>query len=100
MTCKTTLMEVVKLRQDADDLVFHIGSAKHGRACPKVLEDGATAYAKSLTVFIWIPDDKQFKVVTLGQWLNTEEHLLSTLLLLGGGGVGKSKLMHNNQAGT
>eukprot|EP00969_Alexandrium_andersonii_P188446 8327521-Alexandrium_andersonii.AAC.1 len=41
-------MEVVKLRQDAGGYVYHLGTEKQARACPKAFEEGATAVAKVL----------------------------------------------------
>jgi hypothetical protein len=94
LVSRATLMEVVKLREDAGDYVFYIGTDKQTRACPKPFTEGATDYAKTLPLVIWDPREKNFQVFTLQQWLDDEEHLLSTLLLLGEGGAGKSKLTH------
>ena len=94
LVSRATLMEVVKLREDAGDYVFYTDSEKHLRACPKAFADGATDYAKKLPLVLWEPREQTFRVFTLEQWLNGEEHLLTTLLLLGEGAAGKSKLMH------
>ena len=94
MLCKAPMLEVIKLRQDADDMVFHLQSAKHIAACPLDYDDGATYAAKWLKLAHWDPDAKKFHIMTLEAWLNSEEHLLSSLLLLGEGGLGKSKLAH------
>ena len=94
LTCKATLLENVKLRQDADDIVFHINTEKQRAACPKDLVEGATDYAKRLEIVLWQPERQNFNRMSLEQWLDTEEHLLSSLIILGPGGLGKSKLMH------
>lgn len=94
LICKASLLECVKLRQDADDIVFHIGMDKQLAACPKDLDDGATEYAKGMKVVVWLPMEARFASISLQQWLDTEEHLLSSLVILGVGGLGKSKLMH------
>ena len=49
---------------------------------------------KKLKLIHWDHETKNFKTLTLDRWLTSEEHLLSSLLLLGPGGLGKSKLMH------
>jgi len=50
--------------------------------------------AKELSVVLWEPGVRNFRVLTLQEWLDTEEHLVSALLLIGVGGAGKSKLIH------
>ena len=91
---KASLMEVVKLRQDAGEFVFYLGGDRQRRDCPKTFADGATEYAKNLKVYVWNPSSKQFDTMTLQAWLESDEHLLTALLLLGEGGKGKSKLSH------
>ena len=92
--CKASLMEVIKLREDAGDMVFTLDSPAATTACPLSYADGATAAAKKLKLIHWDHETKNFKTLTLDRWLTSEEHLLSSLLLLGPGGLGKSKLMH------
>jgi hypothetical protein len=94
LTCKAPLMEVVKLREDANDMVFAIDSPSQMMACPAPWDDGAADYAKNLLLIHWDPDQGTLRSLKLQTWLDTEEHLLSSLLLLGPGGLGKSKLMH------
>lgn len=94
LVSKASLMEVVKLRQDAGEFVFYLGTERQRRDCPKTFDDGATDYAKNLKVCVWSPSDKQFNIMTLRDWLDSEEHLMTALLLLGEGGKGKSKLSH------
>ena len=87
-------MEVVKLREDAGEYVYYLGTDKHAKNCPKSWAEGATDYAKALPLILWDPRGQTFEVFTLEEWLEGDEHLLSTLLLLGPGARGKSKLMH------
>ena len=42
----------------------------------------------------WNNVNKEFQTLTLNQWLDGAEHNLSSLLLLGEGARGKSKLCH------
>ena len=94
LNCKGPMLEIVKLRQDADDMVFQMGAPKQVEACPLSFEAGATAYAKSLSIVHWDPEAKRFQLHTVESYLDSEEHLLSSILFLGEGGLGKSKLMH------
>ncbi len=94
LVSKATLMEVVKLREDAGDYVFYMGTEKQSRACPLSFAEGSTDAAKQLDLVLWEPAIKNFRVLSVQEWLDTEEHLISALLLLGVGGAGKSKLIH------
>ena len=91
---KASLMEVVKLRQDAGEFVFYLGADRQRRDCPKTFAEGATEQAKNLKVYVWCPAGRRFNTMTLQDWLDSEEHLMTALLLLGDGGKGKSKLSH------
>ena len=93
LVCKAALMEVVKLRQDASEFVFYLNSERQMRDCPMRFNDGATDYAKNLKIYVWNPSDKQFKIMTLRDWLDSE-YINTALLLMGEGGKGKSKLSH------
>ena len=93
LVCKASLMEEVKLRQDASEFVFYLHSERQSRDCPMRFDDGATDYAKNLKIYVWSPSDKQFEIMTLRDWLE-EGHLDTALLLMGEGGKGKSKLSH------
>jgi hypothetical protein len=91
---KASLLEVVRLRQDCSDDVFILGSPMQRAACPVPLDVGPTEYGKNLKLIVWSPTDNAFKFITTTEWIDGEEHLLCTLLLLGDGGLGKSKFMH------
>ena len=84
----------MKLREDAGEYVYYLGTEKHAKNCPKSWAEGATDYAKALPLILWDPRGQTFEVFTLEEWLEGDEHLLSTLLLLGPGARGESKLMH------
>jgi hypothetical protein len=75
-------------------LIVCIGSDAHRRATPQRFEAGASAAAKALKVSWWDPEDLAFRSTTVEGWLNSDEHLQSTLVIVGGGGRGKSKLAH------
>jgi hypothetical protein len=92
--CKASLMEVIKLREDASDMVFMLDAPTTIAACPLSYKDGATPAAKGMTLVHWDHETETFTELTLDRWLSSEEHLLSSLLLVGPGGLGKSKLMH------
>jgi hypothetical protein len=62
---------------------------------PLRFDQGASKAAKELVVFWWCPDRLVFVKSSIEQWLNSEEDLLSALLLVGAGGKGKSKLAAN-----
>ena len=96
LVSQRALLEAVAMRAEAAEFVFTLGSQHQQRACPKVFDEGATAAAKEMSVFVWNPDaaPPTFRQLTCKEWLDTEEHLLSTLLLLGPGSLGKSKLQH------
>lgn len=85
---------MVKLREDSDDMVFQLNSEKQVAACPARYDEGVTNAAKMLKLVRWEPDAGKFTTITLDTYLNTERHFLSSLLLLGEGGLGKSKLLH------
>jgi hypothetical protein len=90
--CRSALLEEVKAREDAQDLIVMLGSDAHRRMVPLRFDQGASKAAKELVVFWWCPDRLVFIRSSVEQWLNSEEHLLSALLLVGAGGKGKSKL--------
>lgn len=93
ITCQKTLMEAVKLRQDADEAIVTLGSERQQTECPHSYEEGASAYARAMEYFTWDNVAERFMVVTLDQFVD-KEHLLSALVLLGVGKLGKSKLVH------
>jgi len=53
-----------------------------------------TEYAKNLPLKIWDNVSKKFRTITLTQWLDGPDHLSTSLLLMGEGQLGKSKLIH------
>ena len=94
MSARTSLMEGVKLRQDASDMVFTMGSPKQVKECPMPFAEAITDVVKTLKIYNWDPPTASFKRSTLVEWLDGPLHLMTTLLFTGQGGVGKSKLMH------
>jgi hypothetical protein len=97
LTSRASLLEAVKLRQDAADVVFFMGSARQLQECPVAYDDGATDYGKNCPTIRWDNLTKQFVSGTLGEWLGDaggDEHLKSALVLLGEGQLGKTKLGH------
>ncbi len=51
--------------------------------------------AKQLQTLRWDPTTGAFEVTSLHQWLDGPNHLMTTLLITGSGGRGKSRLMHS-----
>lgn len=92
--CRTSLIEVVKLREDADDAVYVKDTPRQKQECPTEFEEGATDYAKTLSLYNWNHLTKKFDVTTLSEWLDTDGHLRRSLCLIGDPGAGKSRLMH------
>eukprot|EP00969_Alexandrium_andersonii_P056002 2468348-Alexandrium_andersonii.AAC.1 len=93
-TCRASLLEVVKLREDADDAVYVKDTPRQKQECPFEYEEGAADYAKNLPVYSWNHNSKKFDVTTVSTWMDTDGHLLKSLWLVGEPGKGKSRLMH------
>ena len=94
MTCFGTLQPVVKLREDAQAMVFDLNSEKFARQCPLPLHEGASEYAMTgAKVVVWETATKEFVSINLAKWLDgyCETH---SLIIVGRAGAGKSKLMH------
>lgn len=94
ITCFGMLHPIVKLREEAQALVYDLNTPKFARACPLPLSEGASDYAlHKMEVVYWDPPLKQFHKTTLMSWLDDlcETH---SLLLVGKPGAGKSKLLH------
>jgi energy-coupling factor transporter ATP-binding protein EcfA2 len=84
----------VKLREDAESLVYTLDSPKFCRAAPLPLAEGASAYAHTgMRIVLWSSARGRFEQITLTEWLDEfcETH---SLLLVGRAGAGKSKLLH------
>ena len=94
MSGRAPMLEAVKLREDADDWVYHLDTPKQQAACPMPLGEAATTFAHNLKCYRWEPTQKGFIKETLREWLDGPAHLLTTLIIIGEGGKGKSKLLH------
>ena len=93
-TCRASLLEVVKLREDADDAVYVKDTHRQKQECPTEFAEGATDYTKSLPVYSWNHVTKSFDITTLSDWMDTEGHLRRSMWLVGEAGAGKSRLRH------
>jgi hypothetical protein len=97
LTSRASLLEAVKLRQDAADVVFFMGSARQVQECPVAFADGVTDYGRNCVTTRWCNLSKTFIKGTISEWQGDEggdEHLKSALVLLGEGQLGKTKLGH------
>ena len=79
LVTRVALMELVRAREDAQDYVVVLDSEAHRRQCPLRFEAGASPAAKVLQTLRWDPLRLGFVHSTVEQWLDTEEHLLSSL---------------------
>ncbi len=94
LSARASLLEGVKLRQDASDMVFILGTQKQLKECPVPFADAITDVARDLQVLNWDPVAVAFSKSTLVEWLDGPLHLMTTLIITGQGGLGKSKLLH------
>jgi hypothetical protein len=74
--------------------MYYMGTEKQMKAAPTSWSDGVPPAAKALPVVYWEPSTCDFNVISLAEFVDTEEHLLAALILLGSGGKGKSRLLH------
>jgi DNA replication protein DnaC len=94
MSARAALLEVIKLRQDATEWEIEIGSSRHTRAAPLSFDEAATPLAKSKAVYRWEPSEGKFLKESVQSFLDGTGHLVSSFVILGAGGAGKSRLLH------
>jgi hypothetical protein len=93
LTLYSMLQPIVKMRDEAQEMVFHVDTERFARACPTSLADGASPYAMhTRAIAIWDPRLDKFIHVTLAEWVATH-HTTHTLMMIGKPGKGKSKLL-------
>jgi hypothetical protein len=94
MSARSSLLEVIKLRQDATEWEIEVGSSRHTRAAPLSFDEAATPLAKSKAVYRWEPTEGRFLKESVQSFLDGTGHLISSFVILGQGGAGKSRLLH------
>jgi hypothetical protein len=96
LTSRAALLDMVRLRQDADEWIYTLGSERQRRACPLPFEQAATREAKECLVWRWDPqrDGGDWITETLEQYVNGVGAFVSSLVMVGQGGAGKSRLTH------
>jgi len=94
LVCRSALLDMIKLREDSDEWVVEFGTERHRRACPLSWDDAVVDEAKRKVVFRWEPAEGDFHRETLQQYLDGSGHLLSSLIVVGEGGTGKSRMLH------
>jgi hypothetical protein len=85
---------MVKLREDSDEWVVELMTERHARACPLPWDDAVPQQTKDKKCFRYEPADGGFIQESVQEYLDGPGHLMSSFLVVGEGGVGKSRMLH------
>jgi hypothetical protein len=81
-------------RSEVQEEIFFVGTERQAQHCPGRWELDATPYAKGLTLYRWSPKRQELCMHSLEDWLASDEHLRSSVVMFSTTEIGKSKVAH------